>query len=317
MKDLNALLDELDALMRAGDRNAIETWLTGLLTELELAGRTSSQEYITLLSELAGWYRGISRYSESENCYSRVLGILEENHLENTTQYARLLLNEAGLYRLMGRFEESLADNFKARGIIENSSQRDEYAFATVLNSLTLTYQTMGDFATADEIASESLAFVRTSSVADAHEIATALNNLASIRLRLDDLESAEELLREALALYDGMERENFHHGAALASMGAVLYRKSLFAEAIEQFQASCEATERFFGKNIEFASGQHNLALAYEAIGNYDSAISHQRLSEEITRGLLGAEHTRTQRSREYLDLLGENAASAQKGAN
>jgi tetratricopeptide (TPR) repeat protein len=299
------IFDELDSLLRAGDPMATEMRFKELLAESEEAGSASNLKQITILSELAGWYRGISRFDDSETCFNRVLELLRDNCLDNTVQYARTLLNIAGLYRMTGRNEESLACNLGAREIIEGGVPCDEYAYAAALNSLALTYQAMGDFSSADKIGAESLAFVRSSFAAEDHEVATALSNLANIRLRLGDVNGAEALLAEALELHAHFEQENLHHGAVLASMGTILYEKSCYPEARDMFERSCESIERFFGRNIDFATTEHNLARTYQAMGDYTLAILHQESAKAIAGARLGVGHPRTAEYREYLAHL------------
>jgi tetratricopeptide (TPR) repeat protein len=311
-ENLEGLLDELDRLIREGDQEAIEARFKGLLAEMEDSGQASSNEYLTIVNELAGWYRGISRYADSEACFNKVLEVLEASGMEHTVQQARVLLNLAGLYRLTGQFDKSLACNLRAKEALEADPRRDGYAFATMLNSLSLTYQASGEYALAEVAASEVLELVKAEAQMGEHEIATALNNLAGIRIKLGDLDGAEELSAEALGYYRAMERENLHHGAALATMGTILYSKGRYREAAEVFEEACAATERFFGKNIEFAIGKHNLAMSCQALGDYPSAIAYQKTASEVIEGILGPEHGRSKEYRAYLEALEQKAASA-----
>ena len=105
MRGMADIFDELDSLLRAGDPMATEMRFKELLAESEEAGSASNLKQITILSELAGWYRGISRFDDSETCFNRFLELLRDNCLDNTVQYARTLLNIAGLYRMTGRNE--------------------------------------------------------------------------------------------------------------------------------------------------------------------------------------------------------------------
>jgi tetratricopeptide (TPR) repeat protein len=313
--DISNVLEKLDALFRQGDQQAIEAYFAELLFDYEAAGKTDSMEYATLLNELAGWYRGISRYEDSERYFVQMLSILEKNGLQDSVAYARILLNAAGLYRLTNRFDEALDASLTAKAIIEANPQDDEYAFASALNSITLAYLAKGDLSSAESTATESLAFARNSSAAGNHEIATALSNLASVSVRMGSFNKAELLLREALELHEQMEQENFHHGAVLSALGTVLHSQERYSEAVAVFQQSVEATERFFGKNIEYAIGQYNLARTLEALGNVLDATAHQLKALEVTNDLLGADHAKTRKFQEYLTKLQQLADSQADG--
>jgi tetratricopeptide (TPR) repeat protein len=104
------------------------------------------------------------------------------------------------------------------------------------------------------------------------------------------------------------MEHENFHHGAVLSALGMVYFCKSRFEEAATTFEAAIASTEQFFGKNIEYAMGQYNLARAFEALGDTTQAIVLLKNALEVTSSLLGSDHPKTREYRDYLDALTGN---------
>jgi tetratricopeptide (TPR) repeat protein len=123
-------------------------------------------------------------------------------------------------------------------------------------------------------------------------EIATVLNNLAVIRLKEGVPAEAEELIDKALRIYDGMKEVNVHHAAALTTKASLLYHMGRYPEALDFFQNALGLTERFFGKNLEYAVGERNISMVYEALGNDAYAYHHMTNALFLIEAILGTDH-------------------------
>jgi len=100
---LQEIFDKLDKLYSEGNSDAVEKFLKLTIASMEANEEEDKSEYVSILNELAGFYRGTSRYAESMELFSKALKIMEGNNAEDTPAYATVLLNLAGLYRLTGR----------------------------------------------------------------------------------------------------------------------------------------------------------------------------------------------------------------------
>lgn len=252
---MEGFFDRLDALYQGGDLGAVERFLQENLEQCP------EEQQVPVLNELASFYRGVSRYEESEAAFRRALLLLEAAGQQDTPAYATVLLNLAGTCRLTRRFDQAQALFRRALELLDP----EDYAYASALNNLALVRQEQGDLPGAQALAEQALEWVRRHG-APAHEVATSLNNLAAIHLRQNDLDGAAALLEEALALYDAMEQPNVHHAAALSANGVLCFRRGDLDGAEAAFQRALKLTEHFFGRNAEYAATLRNLEAVRRA---------------------------------------------------
>ena len=284
---MNDFYEKLDELFLAGDHAAVETFLSKAISET--GGNTP--ERAGLLNELGGFYRGLSRFPESEETFKQALNIFETLGMGATPEYATVLLNLAGLYRIIGDADKAIALFSDAIKKLEEADAQDSYAYVSILNNIALAYQTKGEPAQALEFATKALQIMRAGS-GNEHEIASSLNNLAAIHLQLDHLDVSDELISEALAIYDSMVEPNVHHAAALATKAALMCRSGDYDSSLLGFRRSLELTRKFFGENIEFAICKRNISEVCQLLGDISSAVEELTDSLRITKKLLGDDH-------------------------
>ena len=176
--DLSKFFERLNELFKQGDLSAVESFMVRSLSELEHSPQKSSPEGASIMNELASFYRGVSRYSESAEYFRRALDTLERNGMNHSPQYAIIFINLAGMRRLLGQRDEATELFLKAKSMLEDAGREDSYEYASVLNNLSLVHQDAGEFEKAYEMASAALEYMRRGAGME-HEIATSLNNLA------------------------------------------------------------------------------------------------------------------------------------------
>ena len=305
---MNEFYAKLDELYRKGDIEAVEEYLLNAVGETD----ESSPQRAGLLNELAGFYRGVSRYAESEKTFIQSLAIFEAAGMEATPEYATVLLNLAGLHRLTGAADKAIELFRSAMRKLEDADARDSYAYVSILNNLALAFQSNGDLTQALEYASKALELMRAGS-GNEHEVASSLNNLASIRLGLGQLDTADELIAEALGIFDAMPEPDVHHAAALTTKAVLMCRKGNHLESLSDFQRALELTKRFFGENIEFAVCKRNISEVFELLGDVSSAITELSDAVRIMDKLLGSEHASVLSARNRLNQLVEKQGKSE----
>ena len=284
---MNDFYEKLDGLYASGDLNSVEDFLKNAVAE----EGSSAPIRASLLNELAGFYRGVSRYSESEAAFEQALAIFESIGMGATPEYATVLMNLAGLYRMRGEADKAIELFFGAMKKLEDFGARDTYAYVSVLNNLALAYQSKSDYQNAVEYASKALSLMRAGSGSE-HEIATSLNNLASIYLGLADLEKAGSHISESLAIYDSMEEPDVHHAAALTTKAVLMHRLGDHQGSLNGFRRALDLTNRFFGENMEYAICKRNISEVCELLGDVDSAIQELSDAARVMAKLLGPDH-------------------------
>ena len=301
---MNEFYDKLDELYSAGDQSSIESFLKDAVSS---AG-DGTPEQAGLLNELAGFYRGISRFAESEEAFCKSLEIFESAEMGATTEYATVLINLAGLFRIKGESNKAIDLFYDAMKRLEEANAIDGYAYISILNNLALALQSTGDYAKALEYATKALDLMRNSSRSNNsfdHEIATSLNNLSAICLNLNRWDDAKKHITEALEIYESMPEDDVHYAAALTTNAVLMSRQGNHKEALDGFKHALELTRRFFGENIEFAFCRRNISEVCELLGDIPSAIDELRDAIRIMDKLLGMDHPSVRSSRAKLEQL------------
>ena len=66
-----------------------------------------SAVYSAMLSELGGLYRGLTRFDECLECFTKAAEVMKKAKGADSADYATCINNRASTYRLMGRFDEA------------------------------------------------------------------------------------------------------------------------------------------------------------------------------------------------------------------
>ena len=107
MFDLNEFLRELDH-MYATNPKGVEAYLK---SGLEEAGKClDGPAMLTILNELMGYYRVMSKPEECEWCIEKAVRIADQLGIQGTTDYATMLLNIGTAQRVMGQMDKAEAN---------------------------------------------------------------------------------------------------------------------------------------------------------------------------------------------------------------
>ena len=297
MDDFYNILDELYS---SGNLDEVERHLRNAVD----ASLEGSRERAVLLNELAGFYRGISRYNESVEAFQESLNIFDKSGMGASSEYATVLLNLAGLYRMKGDANKAIGLFSDSMRKLENAGAQSSYSYISVLNNLALAYQDNKDYGQALEYAERALNLLRESG-SNEHEIAASLNNLSSIRLHHGELEAANKLIAESLDIYEGMIEPDVHHAAALTTKAVIQCRAGDYRNALEGFRRALELTKRFFGENLEYAICKRNIADVCQLIGDIPAAVSELSDAVRVMEGILDERHPSLVDAKEKLERL------------
>jgi len=296
--------NRLKEFMRRGDAAGTENFLREQVAQLKNSVNSNALDMVVVLNELGGFLRGISRYTESEQCFLEAMSIMELRQLETTDHFATIAMNLAGTYRLQGRFDDAISLFLKSKSLFERLNECESFPYLGVINNLALLYQEIGQHQDAYTMMLTALELAKKLQ-ARASVIATTLSNLAAIRLGMGYIEEAESIIAEALSMFDGLQKPDAHHASALAAAASIAFRKEKYSDALDNFLKSLSMTEMFFGKNIEYAITGCNLAKTYEALHDMDEARKHQRIAVNIMEQLLGFDHIKAIQNKKILENM------------
>lgn len=316
--DTKAFYDELDGYYSRYDNEATEKFLLNYLESVEnsvyMASGCSccsdgscsdeeetltegerewiiarSQGIIAILNELACFYRGVSRWQDCIDAFTRLKKEMEDCGLKKSDNYALVILNLAGAYRLMGELEKALAAFDEAGKILEANGKNDPYSISGLLNNKGLVYQDMKQYDKASEHFEKALEYMRKVEDNEA-EIATALNNLATAQYGAGEKEKAIKSLDESLAIFSGLDGGmNPHYAGGLNTKAMFVFNAGDFEAAAKTFELAVEKTRLIFGENKEFAIGCRNCAFAYSKLGNEEMSKKYSDMAAATEAKLKG----------------------------
>lgn len=265
------ILRELDGFFRNGEYTKVEPFL---LENLNRANAESDKAAaLTLLNELMGFYRGMSRFQESLAVAGKALHLMEEMGFKGTVPYATTLLNVATAYRADGQTAKAI-ELFEEVGRIYTARRvNDAYLVASLYNNLSLAYQESDDHEKAIRYLEMALPLVKSLN-AGSVEVAVTYTNLAVSKLKCQRFQEAREDLLKAVELFESQPHptKNSHYGAALAALAEIAYRERNTPEAIALYERALAEIQSHYGKNLYYAVTLESLAVVYEDVDKQKS---------------------------------------------
>ena len=262
--DIQSTLAHLDALFARKELAQVEPFLLAQLAQAEQEGDAAAR--LTLLNELVGYYRSISRTQDSLKMAAQALAAVAEMGLGGTAACATTLINAATAYRAAGDNAHAALLYEDARTILTNLGEQG-YGMASLLNNMSQVYQAMGRHDEALPLLEQALVLLAPLTGADA-EIATTHSNLALSLMALRRFDEARAHINQALAIFErGEGPRDAHYGAALAAAGELAYLAGDHRAAVNYYEKALPEIEQSFGRNDGYHTTLKNLEQARQAL--------------------------------------------------
>ncbi|MFI3209206.1 MAG: tetratricopeptide repeat protein [Eubacteriales bacterium] len=266
------VLEELDQLFSQHKIEEVERFLQYHIEESD-----SVYDQVTLLNELIGYYRDLSKYQESMNACQQVMELLNSSDLVGSIPYATTLQNVANALRAAGQLEASMMYYNQVYALYENQLNQSDMRYASLANNMSLLYQEMDDFENACICLEKALSIVMMHPEAII-EVATTHTNLAMSLLKLRQYESAMEHIDRALDIFEREEEKDFHYSGALAAMAEAKYMAGRLEDAVYYYQEAMKEIEGNVGKTQSYQILEQNLQMVCEQLGYVPSVIKQYR---------------------------------------
>mgnify|MGYP000866516206 FL=1 len=274
--EITGVLKTLDELYTEKRMDEAEKYLLRSLEETEIEDDNYSS--ITIMNELIGFYRDMSRFKDSIKYCEKVIDLAKQEGLEETIPYATTLINVANAYRAAGHLEKSLIHFKKASIIYEENMPNNDFRLAGLYNNIGLLYQEKGEYQNAIEYLRKALDIIESFPEAII-ERAITYTNIGVSLLKLNNLEEALQYINRSLSIFEKtIGVKDFHYSAALSAMGEVQFRMKNYENATQYFYHSLDEIKVNMGENILYAITCENLATAYAAMGNIDEAEAFRK---------------------------------------
>ena len=241
----------------------------------QIQGETSL-DYAQSLKNLAGLYKNMGRYAESERTHTESIQIIK-SYGQHTLAYANSLYNFALLYHATGNYRQA-EDMLKKSLAINKEIIGDKVSgYATGLNGLANLYADIGLFTEAETLYKQVIEIYKTQ-LGEAHPYyATALANLGALFYQMGRYEQAETFYNKALEL----ERKHFgaNHIEAATTLYymAILYRDMIKLDASEHyFKQAMDIQEKQIGiTHPDYIKSLMGLGETYVKAGKLKEGIA------------------------------------------
>jgi tetratricopeptide (TPR) repeat protein len=282
-------LQTLDGFFRNGEYQRVEPFLLEHLALAEAAQDKPSM--LTLLNELMGFYRGMSRFQEALATGSRALALMEALGYKGSVPYATTLLNVATAYRAAGQTAQAIEMFKEVAALFVANTLQDAYLTASLHNNLSLAYQESGAHEQAIASLEAALPLIQSLPGSEA-EVAVTYTNMALSKVQCGRLDEARADLLSAVRLFEQQAQRNSHYGAALAGLGELSYREGKPEEAQGFYERALAEIESHYGKNQYYAITLESLSIVLESL----SPARSQALAAEARAIQQGIEQTSEQ---------------------
>lgn len=273
--NIEDLLRELDGYYQRDEHAKIEPFLRGHLDAAMAGGDFSTA--ITILNELIGFYRGMSRFRDSLEMATQAVALMDRMGYKGSVPYATTLLNVATAYRADGQTDKAIGIYEEVAAIYKAHNLADPYLLASLYNNFSLAWQEAGEHEKAIGYLDLALPLIASRAGSEV-EIAVTRTNRALSEIRCGRLPAAREDLAAALALFESQSQMNSHYGAALAAMGEVAYREHRVQDAIGFYERALAEILPHYGRNMYYAVTLESLAVVCEEVDPERSrALGHE----------------------------------------
>lgn len=278
---------QLDELYAQGRQSEIEAFLQEQLNASAVCCGKYSPMQVTVYNELGSFYRGQGRLEASEENFSTAASLIYAHLGENVIEYATTMNNLGGTQRLAGHSDEARRSFGDALRVYENTVGKNSYLYTSSLNNLALLEISTGGYDRAHELLQDALAAIEGLENCR-QEKAITLCNLGTCSLYKKDYAAAERYLNQSAQLYSELpDDQQMHLAAVYNSLGQVYQQVERLDEGLEAFRKAQELTQRYSGRNTEYAATCESMARVLHQMGKPDQAALQLKQGIAALEGL------------------------------
>ena len=157
--EIKIILEKSDKLFAEGRNEDAVSWLK---ENLVLAVQSSKWENeLSVLNELMGYYRSISRLSDAWEYAGRAVKIVEEYRLHNTVDGMTTYLNVANVYRASGKLKEAMELYKQVECVYSEQGMEHDYRLGGLYNNMSVIFLDIGKREEAVQYGEEAAAILK------------------------------------------------------------------------------------------------------------------------------------------------------------
>lgn len=283
MFHLSAFLKGLDTIYASGEIRDVEHYLKQGMENASASGDDGA--VFTILNEMMGYYRSVSRYEECENCIREAFKLVDALGIAGTADYGTLLINAATGYRAAGKYQESERLYKEAQEVFAGCLPGSDYRMASLHNNLSLLYGETGRLREAKDELLAAMDIIK--GVNDARaEIAITHVNLGSICFQLKQIQEGTGHMKEAIRIFEDLPgQKDSHYASALAGLGEAYYHAGNLDGSVNFYQKALHEIETTYGQNDYYRITLRNLERVTDLRNRKNIFREQKRKGLDISR--------------------------------
>ena len=264
------------------------------LAILEKVKGPDSEDYSTVLNNMAELYTRQARYTEAEALARRSLAIREKVLGANNPGTAVTVNNLANILQARGQLAEAEPLYKRALAITEKARGPAHPDVAAMLNNLGELYNAMGRIAEAEPIFKRALAIRQKALRADDPVLAESYTNLASLDATQGRYGEAEQFFKLSAEILQKAYGIQHPYVAGILTALAVVYEKQgRYAEVEPLLKTALAIREKLLGPDHpDLGDALASLANFYTSQNRYPEAEAHYKRALAIEEKALGPDH-------------------------
>jgi len=188
------------------DRNSIQ-YCESAKEILEKAGCVDSQDYRTVLHNLAIIYSSFGLKPEACSIYTSILEI--ESKDKKDSNYAKTLINRGSIHRDMGRYHEALNDHKEAKKMYEDNGNTRTPEYAALLTHIGLDFIGLQNYNGSINYFNKALTLLKEIGLENGPDYLPILSNIALANQKKGNYEKSIEIYAQILELFRSRFGEN------------------------------------------------------------------------------------------------------------
>lgn len=283
--DINKVITGLDKLFEQKKLKEVEPYLKESILAAKKEGDKGA--VLILLNEQIGYYRSISRSSDSLRAYKEAKECIKEMNLTGTEHEATTLLNGATALRAAGEQKEAMKEYERVEEIYQTTIPKGDFRFAGLYNNMSILYSELEQYEQVTKKLLQALEVLQGLHEAEIEQAIT-YTNLALNYGKLGQREEMKQCLSKALKLFEEYtQNKDAHYAAALSGLAGAYFEAGEMIEAARTYQKVCEEIRSYFGENMSYVVSLENLAVVYRTMGDLDQAEVLMNEAERIRKEL------------------------------
>lgn len=255
-KKLNEFYSQINRLYDGKELLDLETYLFAKLSE-EMASDGTDSILISVLNELATFYRGQNQPEKSIEYLQMAADVTKDMIGKDSQEYATLLMNLSAAYRINknGRAAVDLAD--RAADILKGLGEAHLYFYCAAINNKGMAYLSLKESEKARECFEETIEIFSDLGFdddPDTEAVCVSMINIAHTYYDEKRFTEALEYCRNILKKYDRINQNRWDHLYALYTLMGDIYRNlQQDEEAAEAYRKAMNLVDEASGQNFEY----------------------------------------------------------------